>query len=105
MTLAESVDVPLGDLAALSTRLGAGTLSPSDVVEAVLAACDADPAPGVWIHRVAPGALRERARELEGLGEEAKRLPLYGIPFAVKDNLDVAGIPTTAACPAFAYTP
>ena len=32
-------------------------------------------------------------------------LPLYGIPFAVKDNIDCAGLPTTAACPAFAYTP
>ncbi|TVS00383.1 MAG: allophanate hydrolase, partial [Rhodospirillales bacterium] len=32
-------------------------------------------------------------------------LPLYGIPFAVKDNIDVAGLPTTAACPEFAYSP
>ena len=32
-------------------------------------------------------------------------LPLYGIPFAIKDNIDLAGVPTTAACPAYAYTP
>jgi len=36
---------------------------------------------------------------------DAVLLPLYGIPFAVKDNIDVAGVPTTAACPAYAYTP
>lgn len=38
-------------------------------------------------------------------GKTPAELPLYGIPFAIKDNIDLAGIPTTAACPAFAYTP
>ena len=43
-------------------------------------------------------------RELEALPMEARE-PLHGVPFGVKDNIDVAGFPTTAACEAFRYTP
>ena len=43
------------------------------------------------------------AQRLQAEGPEGK--PLFGVPFAVKDNIDVAGLPTTAACPAFAYRP
>jgi len=39
------------------------------------------------------------------LAKDAAQLPLYGIPIAVKDNIDVAGLPTTAACPAYSYAP
>lgn len=66
--------------------------------------------PGVWISRVDESALLARAREQTALladnpTQALARYPLLGVPFAVKDNLDVAGLPTTAACPAFAYTP
>ena len=37
--------------------------------------------------------------------KDAAQLPLYGVPFAVKDNIDALGLPTTAACPAFSYVP
>ncbi len=48
-------------------------------------------------------ALRAQATALERRGPH--ELPLYGIPFAIKDNIDLAGVPTTAACAAYAYTP
>jgi allophanate hydrolase len=52
---------------------------------------------------VPPKALEARAAELEA--KSPAELPLYGVPFAIKDNIDLAGRPTTAACPDFAYTP
>ena len=41
---------------------------------------------------------------LQSASGELSKLPLYGVPFAIKDNIDAAGWPTTAACPEFAYT-
>lgn len=58
----------------------------------------------VWISTISPEALAKRCATLEA-DPSAKDLPLYGIPFSVKDNIDVAGFETTAACPAYAYSP
>ena len=72
------------------------------MVDAVLARLAERRGDSAWISLVEPAALRARADELEALPTD---LPLYGVPFAVKDNIDVDGLPTTAACPAFAYPP
>src|SRR6185503_4464967 len=45
------------------------------------------------------------AARRKAAGDAAGALPLYGVPFAVKDNIDVEGLPTTAACPEFSYSP
>ena len=57
--------------------------------------------PAIWIHRIAKESLLARAAELET--KSTLELPLYGIPFAVKDNMDVADCPTSAGCPDFTY--
>jgi allophanate hydrolase len=90
-------------LHALRSAYTRGLVDPADTVERVLARLAADGDDGVWIQRVDDDALRARARELAAIPDGASRLPLYGVPFAVKDNIDVAGLPTTVACPAYAY--
>lgn len=61
--------------------------------------------PQIWISRASPEALLETARAIDARVAAGEHLPLAGVPFAVKDNIDVAGFQTTAACPAFAYAP
>ena len=90
------------DLSSLQMAYAAKTLTPTQLVEDILVRTADDPNT-VWIHRLSDDALRAHAKRLEGL--DASRLPLYGIPFAIKDNMDLAGVPTTAGCREFAYTP
>ena len=59
--------------------------------------------PSVWIFRVPPDDLQAQATVLEQRRARGEVLPLYGIPFAVKDNIDVQGYPTSAGCPVFTY--
>jgi allophanate hydrolase len=78
-------------------------MTPLAAIEAAIAADRAHADPALWITRVPDAALRERAGALEQEGPRDR--PLWGVPVAVKDNIDVAGLPTTAACPGYAYTP
>jgi allophanate hydrolase len=86
-----------------------GTYRPSDVVEGWLAQPAASRSAPVWISTVAPEILRASAAALDAeLAEnpvQALKKPLFGSLCAIKDNIDVSGLPTTAACPAFAYQP
>ncbi|HKE96860.1 MAG TPA: allophanate hydrolase [Povalibacter sp.] len=77
--------------------------TPASVIDAVLARIDAAPERHVWITRLTRERIMEYVAKLEGKSPDA--LPLYGVPFAIKDNIDLAGVPTTAACPDFAYVP
>ena len=60
---------------------------------------------GVWISIAAEGTLRARADELDAVAARRGARALHGVPFAVKDNIDVAGVPTTAGSREFSYTP
>ncbi|WP_084917528.1 allophanate hydrolase [Pseudomonas syringae] len=96
------------DISELQSALRSGTTTLATLVQTLTAHIDADDRPEVWIYRVPAADLFDRAAALErmadALGDAVyERLPLFGVPFAVKDNFDVAGLPTTAACPAFAY--
>jgi allophanate hydrolase len=77
--------------------------TPAAVIAAVHDRIAAAGDPGIFITLVEPQAALAAAAALPPF--DPRSHPLWGIPFAVKDNIDVAGLPTTAACPAYAYTP
>jgi allophanate hydrolase len=77
--------------------------TPLAVLEQLFGRIDAAPDHGVWITLLPRERVFAQARTLAE--RDPATLPLYGIPFAIKDNIDLAEVPTTAACPAFAYTP
>jgi len=90
-------------IAAIVGQHRSKTMSPAETVARSFQRIRDHNDPAIFI------SLRDEAEavaEAEGLSkEDVSQLPLFGVPFAVKDNIDVAGLPTTAACPAFSYMP
>jgi allophanate hydrolase len=91
------------DLTSLRRAYADGTLTPVQVVEEVLRRADDPKFPHVWIEKLGREPLLALAKALPP--KPTPELPLYGVPFAIKDNIDFAGIKTTVGCPAFAYAP
>ena len=85
-------------VAAIVAAHRAGSATPEQTVARSYARIRAHNDPAIFI------SLRPEAEALaEARALTDKTLPLYGVPFVVKDNIDVAGMPTTAACPAYSY--
>ena len=89
-------------IAELTTSYRTTSLTPSDVVDQVLARIAERGEDGTWISVLDRAELMIRAKELEQQADPAS-LPLYGVPFGVKDSIDVAGVATTLACPDYSY--
>jgi allophanate hydrolase len=92
------------DFAALAAAY-AGGVTPVQIIREVYARIRARGEDHVWITLRPEADVLAEAAALAARRSGGEKLPLYGLPFAAKDNIDVAGLPTTAGCPAYAYTP
>ncbi|GAA5963524.1 hypothetical protein JCM3765_006268 [Sporobolomyces pararoseus] len=92
---------------ALHAAYSSGSLTPSSLVSALHTKIIeySTSNPHVWIDIQTPEKLQLRAQELEKTYEGKEKPPLYGIPFSLKNNIDVEGFKTTAGCEKFAYYP
>lgn len=93
------------EIGKLQSAYETGEYTPLDIIDQVYARFAREQPRGVFIGELDRSRARAAASERMRRHQAGERLPLYGVPFAVKDNIDVAGWPTTAACPAFSYTP
>ena len=92
-------DLPF-DISSLHAAYAQG-LTPGDVIGEFHHRLNEANDPGIFLHLMSAGALADQIAGLGPFDPVAK--PLWGIPFAIKDNIDALGSPTTAACPDYAY--
>lgn len=89
---------------ALTAAYRNGSLDPRTVMQRLRESAAAlNPTYRLYIHLLSQEECEPYLQALEQ--QSPHSLPLYGVPFSIKDNIDLAGIPTTAACPAFSYLP
>jgi len=89
------------DLTSLRAAYASGSTTPEEVALEALRRAGDSTHPHVWIQLLEEDMVLSFVRALP----PEPTLPLYGVPFAIKDNIDLAGVPTTAGCPDFAYIP
>ncbi|MBI3775469.1 MAG: allophanate hydrolase [Gammaproteobacteria bacterium] len=97
------VSIAALDIGTLLAGYRSQKITPRAVIEHVFTRIAQAREKQVWITRLRDAQVFDYVRVLEQ--KSPQDLPLYGIPFVIKDNIDLAGVPTTAACPAHAYTP
>jgi allophanate hydrolase len=87
----------------LKKNYQSNTLTPEEVFKQIIKRAEADKDYNIWI---TPPSMEIIGPYLDGLKQmDPEQTPLWGIPFAIKDNIDLANVPTTAGCAEFAYTP
>ncbi|KAI5817313.1 amidase signature domain-containing protein [Pyronema omphalodes] len=98
----ESLDIPV-----LSSAYASSSLTPTQLIEALHSRLSSTPGiEKIFLHLEPLSSLQSRALSLEAkYPQPDQRPPLYGIPFSIKDSIDVVSIPTSAACAALRYTP
>jgi allophanate hydrolase len=87
------------NIGSLQAHYSSGSLTPGDVIREVYRRIRALPDNPIWIHLVPEEDALRAASALHGTASH----PLFGIPFAIKDNIDAANLPTTAGCPLFSH--
>jgi len=101
---AMSHDLPNLQLDTVRAAYRSGELTPRQLILALQEKAAAlNPEYNLFIYLLSRAELEPYLTALEG--KSVDDLPLFGVPFSIKDNIDLAGIPTTAACPAYTYTP
>ncbi len=95
------------NISSIAAEVSGGKRSAVEVAQDVIARLAAYDAvqPQAWISHASTEDLLAQAARIDARVVAGEVLPLAGVPFAVKDNIDTAGFDTTAACPAFAYRP